>query len=147
MITANTNIIEVEGEAISVPQYLACAPKVTYVVNLTLHELSEEQLAALREFDLVLTTPCGRVFTSTEDRSHWVKEVCGEFPIDGRVTFIMGGDTAASMLLVSEILYQRQYPETLSYPLAHFLYANTERVRDSSDRFVFNFLGWGKFTI
>jgi hypothetical protein len=147
MITANTNIIEVCGEVLSVPQYLATDPKATYVVNLTLHELSEEQLAALREYDMVLTTPLGRIFTSTEDRKTWVKEISAAYSVDGRVTFIIGGDTAASMLLASDIVYSRIYPDVLSYPLAHFLYANTERVRDSNDRFVFKFLDWGKFTI
>jgi len=148
MITTTCNIIEVEGDIISIDQYLDHYPKSQIVVNLTMHELTEEQVEALQEYDLVITPPRGRVFTDTQDRIDWTKAILKAYPIDGRTAFIVGGDTAAFMMLVGLICssVERDSAYCIVPNLAHFLYAQTERLRDN-DRFIFKFQGWGKFSI
>ncbi len=122
------------------------------VINATLHELTEEQVTAPPlsfngGWDL---SPKGEVFSSSyiegkAQRRAWAGSIFTMLPPQAKNLphlplhyIIVGGDTAAMMMLAEERM-QRHRTDV------RFLAALQDRVRDENGRFVPNFKGWMEF--
>ena len=156
------------------------------IVNLTLHQLTEEQCAELRkECDILYPISKGVVFDTNpslakSSRQEWAScwalniahstlegcecgphlirrhkgdrpeicENCGTV-IDREaveVNAVIGGDTAANMLLMEASVRESLWNEEgISKKQPDFLAAITERTRDEHDRFTFAHKGWMRF--
>lgn len=136
------------------------------IFNLTLHELTEEQVLSLQkrfpeaELD---PNPRGVVFPVTEDsekacwkRAKWVQTVpCALVNIaknqrifDGLkpvLAFIVGGDSAATIMMAEELGKSYIMGSRMRREYVLFLASQTERIRDENGRFVFVHKGWMEF--
>ena len=132
------------------------------IYNLTQHKLSQEQINALESIfpnEQLDPTPKGQVFSGIEDRLLWAENwantlspECNYWDSHDIANIaIVGGDTASFMMLQRIITRRQSFADgeisegrstTVSRASVLFLIADTERIRDERDRFVFNFKGW-----
>lgn len=106
------------------------------IINLTLHELTGEQLQLLKNIAgndyEIISSPQGKVFRTVDDRIEYANEVVKG--LSNKDYVIIGGDTLFFVILTQKIIEENK--------LVTYLHADTERIRDKNDRFVFNFKGW-----
>ena len=132
------------------------------IYNLTQHKLSPEQINALESIfpnEQLDPTPKGQVFSSIDDRQEWAEKWANTLSPECNYwnshdianIAIVGGDTASFMMLQRIITKRQSFADgeisegrstTVSRASVMFLVADTERIRDENDRFIFNFKRW-----
>ena len=132
------------------------------IYNLTQHVLTPEQINALEKMfpnEEIKHIPQGQIFSSIEQRETWAETwantlspECNYWDSHDIANIaIVGGDTASFMILQRLITKHQAFADgeisegrstTVSRASVMFLVADTERIRDENDRFIFNFKRW-----